>query len=373
MKKILYICIAITAITSCSHKGNGSFLVDGTIVHPSSKKILLEELTFGAAQPTVIDSTTLQPNGNFKLNGIAKEEGLYLLAVENGPTVLFINDSKSITINLDEEHYKNYTTNGSAATQQLQQFLENYSTRYNALIKAFTNADSLQKIKASDSVLTVASLKKNNELKKINEFVSSSILKSKSPALSYFIIGKAIRTMQPDEVQKLATTSAEAFKDHQGLAQLKKGIDEQIASDPKYALLNKPAPELNFTDTTGKYFALSNLKGKYVLVDFWASWCKPCREENPNVVAAYKKYNTKNFTVLGVSLDNDKAAWVNAINQDSLTWNHISDLKQWESNAVKLYHINAIPFNVLINPEGKIIATDLRGAELQNKLNEVLK
>ncbi|WP_167895497.1 DUF4369 domain-containing protein, partial [Thermococcus sp. M36] len=219
----------------------------------------------------VLDSTTLQANGNFKLNAIAKEEGLYLLAVENGPTVLFINDAKKITINLDEEHYKDYTTNGSSASQQLHQFLDNYKAHYESLVKAFTLVDSLQKNNAIDSAVTVAALQKDNELKKINEFVRDLTLKSTSPALRYFMIGKAIRTMQPDEVQKLAAASAETFKEHEGLAILKKGIDTQIASDPKFALLNKPAPELNFTDTSGKYFALSSLRGKYVLVDFWAS------------------------------------------------------------------------------------------------------
>jgi peroxiredoxin len=147
----------------------------------------------------------------------------------------------------------------------------------------------------------------------------------------------------------------------------------EMVDKNKAIAIGQLAPEIALPNPAGQTVKLSSLRGKYVLIDFWAKWCGPCRRENPNVVKAYQAYRDKGFEVFGVSLDRSKEDWVKAIQEDNLTWTHVSDLKYFQSEAALLYNINAIPFSVLIDPSGLIVAKNLRGLELHNKLAEVFE
>jgi peroxiredoxin len=144
-----------------------------------------------------------------------------------------------------------------------------------------------------------------------------------------------------------------------------------MVENMKKLAIGSPAPEIALPDPDGNVVPLSSLRGKYVLVDFWAKWCGPCRRENPNIVRAYNKYKDKGFTVYGVSLDRTREDWLQGIREDGLTWTHVSDLKFWQSEAARTYNINAIPFSLLLDPNGIIIAKNLRGEALEKKLSEV--
>ncbi|MDH7463232.1 TlpA disulfide reductase family protein [Chitinophagaceae bacterium 26-R-25] len=175
---------------------------------------------------------------------------------------------------------------------------------------------------------------------------------------------------QPDADKALALFN----KLPESLQQLPSGIEmkKKIETSQKTAV-GKYALEFTQNDTLGKPVSLSSFKGKYVLLDFWASWCHPCRAENPNVVKAFNKYKDKNFTVVSVSLDNSKEKWLKAIHDDGMPWTHVSDLKYWKNDVAKLYGISSVPQNLLIDPQGRIVAKNLRGEALEEKLAELIK
>lgn len=183
----------------------------------------------------------------------------------------------------------------------------------------------------------------------------------------YAAMGKEEQALSDADIQQVIMRFQMEMRQRQVKQQL------QAQKGPRSNIKDgQQAPEITLATPAGGTLSLSDLRGKYVLVDFWASWCKPCRVENPNVVRMYNKYKDKGFEILGVSLDRNKDQWLAAIQQDGLTWKHISDLKFWSSAAAQTYGVGSIPYTVLVDPQGKVIAQNLRGPSLEAKLAELL-
>jgi peroxiredoxin len=330
------------------------------------------------------DKNRLSPNyqsvptesKGFKIN-------LNLAEGEGGEMVLFIGkslkesysaifiyvDKGLITIHSQDSLFKNVTFSGSPYAQELQQYhsalkttpelaqYENLNDSYRQALRAKDTAainTTLPQIKHLDTI------RKKLALQWVNNHLNSPI--------SVFILHNGLEPLgglskedQKSILKKLSPTAT----------------NNSIATEMLYDLnignivrIGKQAPEFTQTDTSGKPVSLKDFRGKYVLLDFWASWCAPCRAENPNVVKVYHKYKDKGFTVLSVSLDQPgkKEAWLNAIHNDHLTWTHVSDLKFWGNAVAKQYAVNAVPANYLIGPDGTILAKDLHGEDLEKAL-----
>lgn len=189
-----------------------------------------------------------------------------------------------------------------------------------------------------------------------------------SPVAAYFLYRYFTYQLSLDDLKATRAKISPALADCPYVKDLD-GIIKQL----EHVQIGQVAPEFSLPDTAGVSVALSDFRGKYVLLDFWASWCPPCRRENPNVVKAFQQYRDKNFTIIGISLDRDRKKWLKAIADDRLTWTHVSDLKYWDSEIPALYGVRGIPANVLLDPEGVIIAKNITGEDLQNTLKEVIK
>jgi peroxiredoxin len=373
VKQLALFLLTILFLSSCSEKGN-DFTIVGDIANMPKQQVILEEL--GMKEFILVDSVMSDDKGHFELKGNAAEEGRYRIRFSEGKLILLTIDKGNVTVKADWNKIYDYTVTGSVASESFRVYMSNFRKYINDINTLDIVKDSMA-ARGNDSLLQTALQEQTEVSESLTRYIEKYADTTASVSNALFAVQMLNPASEMDYINAFMGGLERRFPKSKAAKEYvnayKEMMEKQQDESAPGPQVGSKAPDVTLTSSDGKQVSISSFKGKYVLVDFWASWCGPCRRENPNVVEAFNKFKDKNFTVLGISLDEDKNKWLEAIAKDNLTWTHISDLKGWESMAGRTYGVQSIPANFLLNPEGMIIARDLREDELQEKLEEILK
>jgi thiol-disulfide isomerase/thioredoxin len=359
MRYLLIFCSLLVTVTITAQQG---FVIKGNLqnIKPGTLVFLMN----GSDGKTVATDTV--KNGSFQLKGRAAEPDIFQVGfVGSKEAIDLFMENNEIFIEGDFNNLSNVTIKGSSIEQDYVDFKNSFNPLRDTLNKLVNLINPEKNPGKRDSLIRVF---ESTKVKVVNNATVFTLARKNSPVSPFvlYVVSPLLNGLE--DVETRYNALAPEAKRGSFARILEKGI-----ADAKIGAIGTMAINFSQKDTLGKPISLASFKGKYVLVDFWASWCGPCRQENPNLVAAFQKYKVKNFTVLGVSLDESRANWIQAIRKDKLAWTHVSDLKYFENEVAKMYRINSIPANFLIDPTGKIIARNLRGEELEQMLANLLK
>jgi thiol-disulfide isomerase/thioredoxin len=374
LKKIFLLIPFVLVIACSTSTSSNGFELKGKLSNTHGENIYLEQLSPEAVKP--VDSVKIDENGEFKITPNISETGFYRLKLsDKNFATLILDAGQHVTVSGDAQDLGNtYQVEGSPDSKLFwdlnQKSAKNYRQRdsLQKTFQAYVNMFKMDSLKI-DSMSKALEKPYTALIDKHNKYLKSFVEKNNSSFASL----AAIQQLQIEEFLPTYVKLDEGLFAKYPNSDYIKSFHASVASQKKLAI-GTEAPEIKMSTPDDKTLSLSSLKGKVVLVDFWASWCMPCRAENPNVVKAYNTYKSKGFDVFSVSLDNNKDKWISAIAKDGLAWtNHVCDFKGWQSPVVQLYNFNGIPYNVLLDKKGNIIAKNLRGEDLEKKLSEIFR
>ena len=368
--KIQFILFFLLLHIYCFGQDSEGYKINGTLSNAEGQKIYLikrGESKFDYEKTVYIDSTIVK-NGKFIFLGKIKEPDYYSILLKNDWKYFILDNSVlTFTGNANEYFYKSKIY----GSKEIQWDEELRKSRESIIPLMNDAADSSMAADNRGDTLLAKKYADSNQLfaKKMDEKDKLFISTHPNAFISLYTLNNGgYKSLGFKDSKKLFNSLSNSLKTHS----LGKEVKYKIFEGEQITAINAKAITFSQADTSGMMISLSSFKGKYLLIDFWASWCGPCRAESPNIKIAYDRYQLKGFEVLGVSLDNDKNAWIKAINKDGLKWTNVSDLQGWKNDVAKKYIVEAVPANYLLDRDGKIIAKNLKGEALIKKLTELL-